>query len=61
MNTLIYILALALLPGLLPLQELQPSDEGWTIEATDYCSEDYSGVAVERTVLSQTRDSQRCI
>lgn len=46
MNTLIYILALALLPGLLPLQELQPSDEGWTIEATDYCSEDYSGVFV---------------
>ena len=46
MNSIIYILALALLPGLLPLQELQPSDEGWTIEATDYCSEDYSGVFV---------------
>ena len=46
MNSIIYILALALLPGLLPVRENLPADEGWVIETGQYDALDYSGVFV---------------
>lgn len=46
MNTLIYMLALALLPGLIPVRESCPADEGWVIETDRYDAADYSGVFV---------------
>lgn len=46
MNALVYILALALLPGLIPVRESCPDDEGWVIETDDYAAADYSGVFV---------------
>lgn len=46
MNSIIYILALALLPGLLPVRENLPADEGWVIETDQYNDAGYSGVFV---------------
>lgn len=46
MNSIIYILALALLPGLLPVRENLPADEGWVIETDQYEAACYSGVFV---------------